>query len=194
MLKDCLCQISTNGSYKKLPPIFEDDDYPVPTMSDLQEFDKPVQWINSGRFGRALAAVAMQKKPLDWVTGNELNVRRVRELERARQLDRHHVYPKKLLVGKDFTLDQINHGLNGVILSKEGNLFLGQKAPEVYLKKILKKSKGLEESELRKRVNSHLVPFDTLMKSESDPRQSYEEFIRKRAKLVSSEIDRLVSP
>ena len=192
-LRVCLQEISQNGSYKSLPPIFDKDDYPVPDARVLENLAKPVQWISSGRVGRALAAVAMQKRPLDWVTGNELDAKKVRSLEDTRKLNRHHVFPKNHLKN-DFDRDQINHGLNGVVLSKEGNIFLGQKAPHVYLKRILVKSDGLKEEELRRRIESHLVPFDALMDPGGTPWSRYRKFIKQRAKLMSSEIARLVEP
>ncbi len=188
-LGECLAEIGNSGSYTKLPPIFDDKDYPPPTASEL---GKPLQWINRGRLGPAIAAVAMQKTPFDWVTGSKLDEHTVRDLEDRRRLDRHHVFPKGFL-NNHATPEEINHGMNGVLLSKEGNLALGSKAPDVYLKKILEQSEGLTEEELRRRVESHLVPYDALM-SRGTPKYRYRNFIKRRAKLVADEIERLVAP
>ena len=188
-LRDCLNQIKLTGSYTNLPPIFNDDDHPPPTSSNLK---KPLQWISRGRLGPAIAAVAMRQTPLDWVTGNRLGTNTIRDLEDRRKLDRHHVFPTDYL-RNHVTKEEMSHGLNGVLLSKEGNISLGKKAPDVYLKKILDESHGLSEEELRCRVTSHLVPYDAL-KTQGTPKSRYKNFIKQRAKLVAEEIKQLVEP
>ena len=188
-LRGCLTAIGQSGSYEKPASIFDAADYPPPTAPVLE---KPLQWISRGRLGTAIAAVSMQNSPLDWVTGSKLDEHTVRDLDDRRKLDRHHVFPKDFLRGRA-TPDEINHGLNGVLLSKEGNLALGNKAPDVYLKKILDQSDGLTEDELRRRVESHLVPYDALV-SQGTPKSRYRNYIKQRAKLVAGEIARLVQP
>lgn len=88
---------------------------------------------------------------------------------------------------------EINHAVNGVLLSKEGNLALGNKAPDLYLKKILDESSTLTELELRARVESHLVPYDALI-STGNALDRYESFVKRRAKLLADEIAGLVEP
>ncbi len=192
-LRQCLGEIGGKGSYDHPPPIFDAIDYPVPDSRGLGSLAKPVQWINPGRVGRALAAVAMQKKPLDWVTGNELDAKKVRDLIDNRKLNRHHVFPQNYLKFS-FEKNQINHGLNGVLLSKEGNIFLGQKAPHLYLKRILDNSGSLKESELRRRVESHLVPYDVLMDSDISGSLRFRKFVKGRAELMARVIVQLVDP
>ena len=191
-LRECLNEISTTGTYTRLPPMFQNDEHPIPTAKDLNSLEKPLKWINRGRLGPAIAAVVMQKTPLDWVTGSRLDTDTIRRLEDRRKLDRHHVFPKGYL-GTNASREEINHGVNGVLLSKEGNLALGNKAPDVYLKKILDQSQGLSEEKLRARVESHLVPFDALM-SEGNSGVRYRNFIKQRANLLADEIARLVQP
>lgn len=191
-LRKCLNEISENGAYTNLPPIFDEDEHQVPTAKELNSLQRPTLWINRGRLGPAIAAVAMQRIPHDWVTGALLDPTRLRKLEDERKLDRHHVFPKGYL-GNEAKREEVNHGVNGVLLSKEGNLALGNRAPDVYLKKILDESQGLTEDELRARVESHLVPYDALM-SQGNPRARYVNFIRQRANLLADEIAQLVQP
>ena len=172
-----------------MPPTFDEEEHPLPTANDLE---KSLQWINRGRLGPAIAAVAMQQTPMDWVTGKRLDEGHVRNLENLRKLDRHHVFPKRYLKGH-FSVDEINHGLNGVLLSKEGNLALGTKSPDVYLKKILSYSQGLSEEELRSRIESHLVPYDALI-SMGTTKSRYKKFLKSRAKLVAEKVTTLVKP
>ena len=188
-LRKCILEIANNGSYQTLPPIFDVDEHPLPRASDLE---KSLNWISRGRLGLAVAAVAMQKTPKDWVTGGKLDENRVRELEDLRKLDRHHVFPKRFL--KDhISSEEINHGLNGVLLSKEGNLALGTKSPDTYLNKILSHSQGLSEDDLRTRIESHLVPYDDLI-STGSPKSRYRKYLKSRAKIVAEEIVPLVTP
>lgn len=191
-LRACLSEISTTGTYTELPPIFQTDEHPIPEAKDLNSLERPLQWINRGRLGPAIAAVVIQKTPLDWVTGTRLDTDTIRRLEDRRKLDRHHVFPKGYL-GTHASREEVNHGVNGVLLSKEGNLALGNKAPDVYLKKILDQSQGLSEDKLRTRVESHLVPFDALM-SGGSPSVRYKSFIKQRASLLADQIARLVQP
>ena len=188
-LKKCLNEIANTGNYDSLPPIFDEEEFPLPSANDLE---KSIQWIGRGRLGPAIAAVAMQKNPKDWVTGSKLDEQYVRKLEDMRRLDRHHVFPKGFL--KDHvSVDDIDHGLNGVLLSKEGNLALGTKSPDVYLNKILEQSQGLSEEELKLRIESHLVPYEALV-SQENPRSRYKKYIKHRAKIVAEEIVPLVTP
>ena len=185
-LRRCLEQIRDTGTYDEPPLIFNDEEYPLPTAEELA---KPLQWIRQKRLGRAVAAVAMHRTPIDWVTGENLDAVSIRNLENTSKLDRHHVFPREFLKGHS-TPEEINHGLNGVLLSKASNLAL-KKAPALYLKKILDDSQNLDEKELRSRVESHLVPYDAL-KSAGTVKSRYKNFIKQRARLVAAEIAKLV--
>ena len=72
------------------------------------------------------------------------------------------MFPQKLLRGV-FKREQINHGLNGVLLCKPTNQSLSEKDPAEYLKWIVQQPEGPTEKELRARVKSHLVPYEAIM-------------------------------
>ena len=74
----------------------------------------------------------MQRTPRDWVTGETLNSSTIRALENTSKLDRHHVCPREFLKAHCNT-EEINHGLNGILLTKGSNLALTKKAPALYL-------------------------------------------------------------
>ena len=191
-LRKCLNQVRNRGEYAVgcLPPVFDDKKYPVPSGTDLAKFSNPVSWIGgSGRLGRAIVAITT-RSAIDWVTGDRLNTESVRLLKSRGELDNHHVFPRAVLKGK-FEKNQIDNGLNGVILSKPANKALASKAPDAYLCKILEQSQGLTNDELRRRVESHFVPFDVLM-SNRPIRTRYRQFIAERANLIAKEIARLV--
>ena len=189
-LRACLETIGDSGKLDKtqLPPIFDDDAYPVADRELLADVEQPAPWIGGGaRLGKALAAIQLADDPIDWVVEKtKLNAFKVRELDRDDSLDRHHVFPRKLLKGL-FEPAQINHGLNGVLLCKPTNQSLSEKDPTEYLAWIREQPAGPTEEELRARVESHLVPYDAIV-SEGDLAERYRRFIRERAKIVAKKI------
>lgn len=188
-LRDCLTKLRETGNFGNLPLIFDNEEYPVPTCEELI---KMLPWIGrKSRLGRGIAGIIMKQTPQDWVTGNPLDVNTVRGLEGRGELNRHHVFPKAFL--KESVLkEKVDHGLNGVLLSGGSNRVLSSMDPKEYLQKLLKDTQSLDEKELRKRVESHLVPYDALM-SEGTPKNRYECFIKERATLMAEKIEELTS-
>ncbi len=93
--------------------IFDEGEYPLPDTRELTR----AGWIGTAsRLGRAIAAVAMQGSPLDWVTGKRLDPDRVRSLEDDRKLERRHVFPPAKF--ESDLGDKLRLGLNGVLLSR----------------------------------------------------------------------------
>ena len=182
-LRRCLEQIKDTGDYDEPLVIFNDTEHPLPTAEELA---KPLQWIRRKRLGRAVAAIALQRTPRDWVTGETLNASTIRTLEDTSKLDRHHVFPREFLKAH-CTTEEINHGLNGILLTKGSNLTLTKKDPTLSLQWILKETKDLSETELRGRVESHLVPYDAF-KASGTTKSRYKNFLKERAKLVAAEI------
>ena len=183
-LKACIKQIRRKGTLVgcELPPVFDPESCPVGSEV-IGGLDKPVPWIKSAsRLGQAVAAIQLSGDPLDWVTGEKLNAMKVRQLHDAGKLDRHHVFPKKVLKGL-FKPAQINHGLNGVVLRDSTNKFLSDSDPAEYVKRTLDGPHGPNESELRKRMESHLVPYDVIMAGGS-LKDRYAAFIKCRRERI----------
>ena len=191
-IQKCLRQIKDTGDFSKgnLPEIFRDTEHSLPEASDLAE---TANWIRTGRLGRAIAALSLHKRPIDWVTGAPLDADKVRELEDSRKLDRHHIFPDYFLKSGGVSRQRINNGLNGVLLSKAANQELSKKDPAQYLSYILETSSGLTEGVLRKRVETHLVPYDALKSNRRKKESRYKAFLQSRAALIVSEINRLAS-
>lgn len=192
-LLECIEAIKSTGKIDKnlLPIIFNDENYPVADEEMLGSLAEPAPWIGGGaRLGKALAAIQLAEDPFDWVVGTKLNTVKVRELHRSGSLDRHHVFPRKILKGlfdKKTEQQKINHGLNGVVLCKPTNQGLSRKDPTDYLKWILDQPHGPSEQELRRRVESHLVPYDAIM-NQGNMLDRYEAFISQRATLIADKI------
>ena len=188
----CLAAIRQDEPLPSLPPIFEENRFPIPTEEHLT---RDLGWINTkSRLGRAIVAATLYKGAVDWVTGERLTIARVRDLEAAGDLDRHHVFASSYL--KDvIQRKRINHGLNGVVLDKATNLTLAGISPRNYLEKVLGQSTSLTETELRKRVESHFVSYDELWGAKGPATAAtYEQFLRSRASLVARAFRELASP
>ena len=190
-IKKCIQQIKSTGDFSRrsLPDIFQDREHSLPDADDLAE---TAQWIRTGRLGRAIAALSLRRSPVDWVTGEPLDADKVRSLEDSRKLDRHHVFPERFLKG-NVAVRKINNGLNGVLLSKAANQELSQKDPAQYLSYILENSPRLTEATLKKRVETHVVPYDALKSNRKAKEGRYKAFLRERATLIVSEINKLAS-
>ena len=189
-MRRCMRQIADTGRVDRarLPEIFDDKRYPMP---DLHELKKEIGWIGRGRQGPAIAAVVMHDRPLDWVMPERLDTAKARALEADKELHRHHVFPKDALRGR-VPQKAIDSAMNGVVLAKPTNLTFAKKDPREYLEYVLDSVQGLTKQKLEKRVESHFVPYDTLVGSGS-LEERFEEFRDIRAKRVAKRIRELTT-
>ena len=196
-LKQCIAEISRTGSFDNdsLPPIFDPKENPIPnhaTLALLDE-DKALAWIRStDHRARAIASLTLQREAIDWATGRRLTQQRVRSLEGERALHRHHVFPKALLQKHGFKRGQINHGLNGVLLSETTNKSFSKADPRDYLAALLDEPPRPSKEELRTWVESHLVPYNIIM-ADGPVEDRYRRFISQRARLVEMELKKLTT-
>ena len=172
--------------------VFSDRHHPLFRASRLQE---SASWIGNSRIGRALVAavLASEPRPVDWITGEPLGATHVRQLEQAKNLDRHHVFPKKVLLPAGVPQGEINNGLNGVILDKRTNRKFWKYPPEEYVDNVTEK-KGIEQAELMDRIGGHLVPYEEMVNVKGVMRDRYRRFIAQRAKLLADRIEELTAP
>ena len=161
---------------------FDDDDHP---LYDQKYLLRHASWIGSGRLGKALASVVMasEPKPVDWMTNETLSATVVRELERARKLDRHHVFPKKALETGKVDKELIHNGLNGVLLDRRTNLRLWKVPPHEYVCKMLAELR-IPGATLEGRITGHLVPYDEMTNDRGTIGPRYRKFLQRRAKLM----------
>ena len=143
--------------------------------------------------GNAIIAVAARNGAKDWVTGEPLTAGQLRRLEDGQTLDRHHVFPRKALTNKnngglDKKAATINHGLNIVLINKEGNINLGGREPAEYLLQLKERDPQLTDEMLRNRIQSHLVPFDELICTEGTVKARYSTYLKARANMLHNKI------
>ena len=172
--------------------VFSDRHHPLYRHSLLKE---SAGWIGRSRIGRALmaAVLASEPTPVDWITGELLRATHVRQLEEAKDLDRHHVFPKKVLLLAGVPQGEINNGLNGVILDKRTNRKFWKYPPDEYVDNVMEK-KGIEHAEFRDRIGGHLVPYEEMVNAKGAMRDRYRRFLEQRAKLLANRIEVLSAP
>ena len=162
---------------------FNDDDHP---LYDKKYLLRHANWIGSGRLGKALASVVMasEPKPVDWMTNETLSATVVRELERARKLDRHHVFPRDALQAGKVEKELIQNGLNGVLLDRRTNLRLWKVPPHEYVCKMLAQLK-ISKTALERRIAGHRVPYDQMTDEQGTIHRRYTKFLQRRAELMA---------
>lgn len=168
-------------------PAFDKGRYPLPSSTQVEQ----AGWIGSAsRLGRAIAAVAMQGSPFDWLTDEKLDPRRVRDLEHKGKLDRHYVFPPTVFAG---TVEpRLKLGLNGVLLAKASPTLM-KRDPNDLMTSIRERQPGLDEMDLQRRVGSHHVPYWALVRDGTTVSLRYEQFIKTRATKVAQKIKGLAS-
>ena len=171
---------------------FDERDHPV---FDEGHLIRHAGWIGSSRLGKALASMVMaaDPKPREWITGAVLSATEIRELQGLRKVDRHHVFPKAALVEGGVDGTRIQHGLNGVVLDRRTNLRLWRDAPSEYATKVLEEPSVADERELRRRVESHLVPYEEFRSEVGTIENRYMRYLGRRAKLMAARIEELAT-
>lgn len=152
-------------------------------------------WIGSNRLGKALvsAVMAAEPRPVDWVTGERLGAKTVRQLEKLKRLDRHHVFPRDVLLAEGLSKEEADNSLNAVILDRRTNRKFWKYPPHEYLEAV-SKERGIRSSELRARIGGHFVPFDAIKNAKGTVRERYQAFLVKRAKMLAKKIKELAAP
>ena len=169
---------------------FDEEDH---RAYDADQLLKRTNWIGSGgRLGRGLVSAVMSSStiPRDWMTGEVLNASKIRELEGSRNLDRHHVFPRDYLKKGGVNPELIRNGLNGVLLDRRTNLKMWKDAPARYWPMMLEEL-NVEEKEVRKRIEGHVIPFEEMTTGSGTIKRQYDKFLRARARLFAEKIEAL---
>ena len=188
-LKSALESIYDSGTYSNYVPALDEADNPTLNLDDLVR-DTP--WISSGRLGRGLAALVMSASPLDWLTGETLNAKKLRALEQDGKLDRHHIFSRDSLNNANVENNLIQSGLNGVLLDRDTNRHLYKYPPEEYIKKALE-SHDLTDDELKTRIEAYVVPYSQMLGNQNI-KQRYKKFLKERANLLEQAIQSKINP
>lgn len=167
-------------------PVLDEALYPLPTIEEL----KLAGWPKSRDvFARGVLAIALKRGAVDFADAAALT----RENLSLREY--HHLFPDHLLTddGRISAKDS-SVALNCALITWRTNRHISAKEPLLYLKERTEQS-DLGEDEIRRRLDTHLVPFDALnvggYEQIGDPdersariRCDYEDFLDKRARLL----------
>ena len=184
--------LGSKGAVAGTMRIFCDQHHPLYRAEWLQE---SAGWIGRSRTGKALVAMvlASEPRPVDWITGEPLGATHVRLLEQQKKLDRHHVFPKKVLLAAGVPEPEIDNGLNGVVLDKRTNRRFWKYPPDEYVVNVTK-NKGIEEAVLLERIAGHFVPHEEMVNTARTMRVRYRRFRAQRAEEVAQRIRALAQP
>lgn len=82
--------------------------------------------------------------------------------------DIHHIFPEAYCVKQGIKRQRYNSIVNKTPILPATNRSIGGNAPSEYTKTILKKVNGLTEAELKDRIESHCVDYETLVRDDFD--------------------------
>ena len=82
--------------------------------------------------------------------------------------DIHHIFPEAYCVKQGIKRQRYNSIVNKTPILPTTNRSIGGNAPSEYTKTILKKVSGLTEAELKERIESHCIDYDSLVRDDFD--------------------------
>lgn len=133
---------------------------------------------------KMLALMLAHGEPLDLINGQRIDVGK--SLAWNNDKEYHHFFPKNYLTkvaGR--TQSEANVVANMILLTSRSNITIKDKAPSAYLREILK---DVGEAELRRRLESNLVPGDALDFALHD---DYDGFLSRRSEFLHEQTDKL---
>lgn len=165
------------GNKEAKPLIFNEDEWPLPTVEQLILAGWPTK---KDRLPRALLALSLRSGGYDLADGTPASREHLKEREY------HHLFPVARLKEQGKTDSEIYRALNCALVTWKTNRNISAKTPERYLAE-RREGTSLGEDEVRRRLESHLVPYDELVSS------TYEEFLVERAKVMHAMMLKLCS-
>ena len=184
-----------DGAEEFRETVFDDDEYPLPTVDQIKRAGWPRK---RDILARAILAVSIRAGAQDLADGTPAS--------RTHLLNReyHHIFPDALLT-KEGGIDEVDssRALNCILITWHTNRNIAAKEPLRYLRERINGA-TLGEEEIRARLRSHVVPFDLMnvggypdIKG-SDKRADrinydYTRFINKRAELILQGMEALCS-
>jgi len=173
---------------KREVPIFSDA-FPLPKCAALHDLGDPLAPpTRKDSLSRSLLVATLQKGAKDFGSGATVSESNVGTREA------HHLFPKGFLRSLEPAVTepkQVNHCLNYALVSGPTNRRIAAKAPLAYLKDRYRRDAGLNEPELKARIESHLIPYEALNVKARNSRSDYQEFLKERAGLLEPAIRRL---
>lgn len=169
-----LSELIADPNSEVRPELFDEEVNPLPQKEQLIRAGWPVR---KDRLPRALLAISLRTGGLDFADANPASSSDLSKREY------HHLYPVGILSG-DRSDEHVNRALNCALITWRTNRHISAKTPFDYLQQRTAAA-HLGESEVRHRLESHLISFDALVAGD------YDAFLDDRAELMLEEIGRL---
>lgn len=112
---------------------------------------------------KGIMALLYQEKCRDFVKGTTMDV--VKSMDETPDI--HHIFPESYCKKKNYPKEKWNSIVNKTPLLSVSNRSIGGDAPSVYSKKILKEA-AIDEAELRLRIESNLIDYDSFIADNFD--------------------------
>ena len=156
-------------------PIFDEKQYPLPNEELLEEAGWPKK---KDRLARAILLLSLKKGAKDFADNSEINRRNIKVREY------HHLYPDAFLKKKGLNEKETYRALNCALITWKTNRVISDKEPVEYLLERANAS-NLGEEEIKSRLSTHLVDYDTLNSGD------YFKFLEKRAENIKEVMENL---
>ncbi len=162
------------GSGNMTPVIFNENEFPLPTVEELLAAAWPKR---RDRLPRALLALSLAHGALDFADGSPVSY------DNLTKREYHHLFPDAWLREQGVAKKDIYLALNCALVTWKTNRNMGAKAPSVYIHQRL--GGNVDHADIQRRLASHLIEMDTLISDD------YQKFLSVRASLMLSEILRI---
>ncbi len=176
-LQDLRGLIAALGGGDNTAPIFDEEIYHLPQPEELLS----ARWPKSRQtFARAILCASLRRGAFDLADGTRATP------DNMITREYHHLFPDAYLEQEDdLKSDEIYRALNCSLVTWTTNRRIGAKPPLTYLKERVALA-SLGEDEVRRRLESHLIPWDEFANSsEEDVAGSYRSFLEARSILVA---------
>lgn len=170
-------------------PIFNEDAYPLPTPEMILVADWPKR---KSILSRGLLALQLKAGAEDIADGTRASIESITSREHPREY--HHLFPNAKLSDADVPDEEIDRAVNCALITWRTNRTISDKDPIEYLKERAKNS-ALGVEELKRRLRTHLIPYDQLnvgayagldeAQIKERTRSDYQKFGMARAKLLA---------
>lgn len=112
---------------------------------------------------KGIMALVYRESCRDFYKGTTMDI--VKSMDEAPDI--HHIFPEIYCIKKGYRKEKWNSIVNKTPLLPESNRSIGGDAPSIYSAKIIKKA-NIDETQLRMRVESHLVDYDAFIADDFD--------------------------
>ncbi len=169
---------------------------PLPGVTALHDMNAPLAPpTQKNSLSRALLVASLHKGALDFASGEPISAGNVSNREA------HHLFPRGFIKSHVEGKKQINHCLNYALVSGPTNKRIAARPPLRYLRDRYRGDERLTKGELKRRIESHIIPYGALVVREGrgtsgnlhpdQIKKTYAGFLRARAERMRTVIAQL---